>query len=651
MARLALAGLALGLMALAGLALWSTVANQRAADRIGEMNEIGDRWGRIQQKTRIEEDALDSFVRGGSPESRNPLASAVGGADDDLEWLQNRGDAADIEAARRIRQTYVTYTAAVREVVALGERGDLASAALQADLGAFAASSLQKQISQVVAGKRNQTTQYLLEADQSNRKLRTLTGIAFTIDVVLLGLCSLILLENQRRIRRQAAQSHHDALHDGLTGLGNRTLFTEQTERAILSTDRSAAPIGLLLIDLNKFKEVNDTLGHHVGDLLLRQVADRLRTASREVDLVARLGGDEFAILLPGIDGVANATAIATRIHDALCSPVDMEGMRLEVGASIGVAVYPHHGATPDQLLQHADVAMYAAKRGRHGVIVYEAGLDRHNTAQLTLIGELRKAIERDELVLHYQPQANAHSGEICGVEALVRWRHPQRGLLGPADFISTAEENGLIEPLTYWVLNNALAQCRTWLDAGERLPMSVNVGVDCLQNDEFPAAVSESLARYAVPSEMLTLELTESAMISNPARATAVVRELGALGIRLSIDDFGTGYSSISLLQKLPVHEVKLDRTFVTRMGSDDTDGTIVRALLELGHGFHLQVVAEGIEDLDTWTTLDSLGCDVIQGFYLGKPMPAADFAPWLARHRTAAGATLATDPATPVR
>jgi diguanylate cyclase (GGDEF)-like protein len=645
MARLALAGLALGLVALAGLALWSTVSNQRATVRIGEMNEIGDRWGRVLQKTTIEGDALDSFVRGGSPESRKPLASALGGADADLEWLVDRGDAADVEAANRIRQTYVTYTAALREVVALGERGELESATLQADLGMLAASSLKKQISQVVAGKRNQTTQYLLEADRSNQKLRSLTGVAFAIDLVLLGLCSLMLLENQRRIRQQAAQSHHDALHDGLTGLGNRTQFTKQTELAIRDADRSDRPLGLLLIDLNKFKEVNDTLGHHAGDLLLRQVAGHLRAACREVDLVARLGGDEFAMLLPGIGAVADAISIAARVHDALCTPVTIEGMRLEVGASIGLAVYPEHGATPDQLLQHADVAMYAAKRGRHGVTVYEADLDRHHTAQVTLLGELRQAIEHDELILHYQPQANAHTGEICGAEALVRWRHPQRGLLGPDDFIPAAEENGLIEPLTHWVLDNALAQCRTWLDAGERVPVSVNVGVDCLQNEAFPAAVSHALARYAIPPDMLTLELTESAMISNPGRATAVVRQLGALGIRLSIDDFGTGYSSISLLHELPVHEVKLDRTFVTRMGSAGRNFAVVRALVDLGRGFQLRVVAEGIEDLETWTTLDALGCDVIQGFYLGRPMPAAEFAPWLARHRTVSGTRLAPD------
>jgi diguanylate cyclase (GGDEF)-like protein len=523
-------------------------------------------------------------------------------------------------------------------VVRLGELGDAANAALQADLGEFAASSLRKQVSQVLAAKRNATTHYLLEANRANRELRTLAWVAFAVDLALLGLCSLVLLENQRRIRRQAAQSMHDALHDGLTGLANRALLADRAEQGVREADRYDNRLGLLLIDLDKFKEVNDTLGHHAGDLLLRQVATRLETASRDVDLVARLGGDEFAVLLPRIGSIANATAVATRIHEAICLPVEINGVRLEVGASIGVAVYPFHATNAEQLLQHADVAMYAAKRARRGFTVYAAGLDDHSAAQLTLVSELRYAIEHDELVLHYQPKANARTGEVCGVEALVRWEHPERGLVGPLEFIPVAEDNGLIKPLTKWVLGNALAQCRSWLAAGEEVPVSVNIGAECLQNEGFPGGVAELLGRHAVPPHMLTLELTESAMITNPTRATAVMRELGERGVRLSIDDFGTGYSSIALLLKLPVHEMKLDRTFVTQMCSDAGNNAIVRALLDLGRSFDLQVVAEGIEDLDTWTELDSLGCDVIQGFYLGRPMPAAEFAPWLNRRRAAA-------------
>jgi diguanylate cyclase (GGDEF)-like protein len=602
------------------------------------MNEISERWGRIFQHTILEGEALESFLRGGSPEARKPLASALGGAEADLEWLLQRGDRADVEAAARIRETYATYTDLLREVVRLGERGDLADATMQADLSAFAASSLRKQISQAVAANGNQTTQYLKEADRANQELRTLAWVAFAVDLFLLGMCSFVLLDHQRRIRRQATQSMHDALHDGLTGLANRSLLGERAERGIRDADRHDSPIGLLLIDLDKFKEVNDTLGHHTGDDLLKQLAERLQAASRDVDVVARLGGDEFAVLLPQIRSVDNATAVADRIHEALCVPVDIDGMRLEVGASIGVAVYPFHASNAEQLLQHADVAMYAAKRSRRGVTAYAAGFNDHSAARLTLVGELRDAIEQDELVLHYQPKANARTGEVCGAEALVRWQHPQRGLLGPMDFIPVAEDNKLIGPLTDWVLDRALAQCRAWLIAGQELPVAVNIGAECLQDEAFPATVADLLDRHAVPPHMLTLELTESAMITYPTGAAAVMRELGERGVRLSIDDFGTGYSSISLLHQLPVHEMKLDRAFVSRMRSDAGSNAIVCALLDLGRRFGLQMVAEGIEDIDTWTELAALDCDVIQGFYLGRPMPAAEFEAWWDRHRAAA-------------
>jgi diguanylate cyclase (GGDEF)-like protein len=642
MARVALAGLALGLVALAGLALWSTVTNQRTTAQVGDLNEISARWGRIFQKTTYEGEALQAFLDAGSPEGRKPLTSALGGAEPDFEWLLREGDRNDVEAASRIRLTYATYTAALREVVRLGEAGDLSSAKLQADLGGFAASSLRKQVSEIVDVKRNQTAQHLLHADEANRKLRALASAAFVVDLGLLGLCTLVLLENQRRIRRQAAQSRHDALHDGLTGLANRTLLAERVEHCVRETDRHNDPLGLLLIDLDRFKEVNDTLGHHAGDLLLRHVANRLEAVSRDVDLVARLGGDEFTILLPRIGSIAHATTVAARIHDALCSPVEIDGLQLEVGASIGVAVYPFHAVNAEQLLQHADVAMYTAKRGRRGFSVYEADLDDRSATQLTVVSELRHAIEHDELVLHYQPKANARTGAVCGAEALVRWQHPTRGLLAPLEFIPVAEGHGLIQPLTHWVLDNALAQCGTWLAIGEELPVAVNIGAECLQNETFPAAVATLLGRHSIPPHMLTLELTESTMIINPTRAAAVMRQLGEQGVRLSIDDFGTGYSSISVLHNLPVHEMKLDRAFVTQMCSDPGNNAIVRALLDLGHGFHLQVVAEGIEDVDTWAALDSLGCDVIQGFYFGKPMPAAEFEPWLNRHRAAVAARL---------
>jgi predicted signal transduction protein with EAL and GGDEF domain len=366
---------------------------------------------------------------------------------------------------------------------------------------------------------------------------------------------------------------------------------------------------------------------------LLKQVAVRLQGAVREVDLVTRLGGDEFAVLLPRVGSLVSATMVAERIHEALSMPVELNGTLLEVGASVGVSVYPADASDAEQLLQHADVAMYVAKRSRLGVTVYDADLDESSPDRLTVVSDLRHALDRAEIVLHYQPKADAHTGRICGVEALARWQHPTRGLLGPFEFIPVAEENGLIQPLTRYVLDVALDQCRQWLSTGVDLPVSVNVGAECLQNASFPTQVAEALARHDVPPHKLTLEITESGIITNAARAAEVLAALGNQGVRLSIDDFGTGYSSIAMLRNLPVHELKLDRTFVTQMRSSVGNTAIVRALLDLGRNFDLQVVAEGIEDGDTWTELESLGCHVIQGFYLAKPMPAAEIQPWLDR------------------
>ncbi|OLB80377.1 MAG: hypothetical protein AUI14_07085 [Actinobacteria bacterium 13_2_20CM_2_71_6] len=648
MARVAMGGLAVGLVALAGLALSSTISMERATAHVRDLNEISDRWGQVFQQTNLEGDAMRDYMRAGTASGRQPLASAVGRAEADFEWLQHHGVRTDTEAAASIRQTYTSYTEVLREIVRLGDQGDTAGAALQADMADFAASSLRKQIAAIVAAKRHETTEYLREEDRVNRQLRFAAVVAFLIDLGLLGLFTLVLLDNQRRVRRQAAKSQHDALHDALTGLGNRTLLAERMEYGVREAHRYGERLGLLLIDLNKFKEVNDTLGHHVGDLLLKQVAARLHATVREVDLVARLGGDEFAVLLPRVGSVSNATMVAERIHEALCAPVQLEGITLEVGASVGVAVYPVDSTDADQLLQHADVAMYVAKRGRVGVALYEPGLDDNSPAQLTVVSDLRRAIDRGELVLYYQPKADAGTGRICGVEALARWQHPDRGLLGPFEFIPVAEENGLIKPLTRYVLDAALGQCRQWLSAGLDMPVSVNVGAECLQSHEFPAEVAELLSRHAVPPHMLTLEITESGMITNAARAAAVLRGLGEVGVRLSIDDFGTGYSSISLLQSMPVHEMKLDRAFVTQMRTDVGNNAIVRALLDLGRNFDLQVVAEGIEDGDTWTELRSLGCDVIQGYFLSKPMPADQFQPWLDSHRAATSDT-ALEPAAP--
>jgi diguanylate cyclase (GGDEF)-like protein len=631
MARAATVGLAAGLIALAGLALWSSVSTQRTTAHVRQINEMSERWSQIFQHVTVADNAMRDFLRTGTDITRQPLASSAGAGQEGLLWLRRNGTPDDIEAADQVAGLYNDYTSILREMVALGERGDTDGVVRQADQATFAFTSLGKQLTGIIQAKRLEATDYLRAADQQNQRLRFAQVGAFIVNVSLVGLFGMVLLGHRRKILRQAAKNEHEARHDALTGLANRTLLADRVGQAIREVHRDSRMVGLLLIDLDRFKEVNDTLGHHCGDLLLQQVATRLSGTVRETDTVARLGGDEFALLLPRIGSASDATRMAERVQEALGTPVNVEGLSLEVGASIGVVTCPADSADADELLRCADIAMYAAKRGRFGVGVYDPGLHEHSAAQLTMVSELRRAIEQGELVLHYQPKAVAHSGAFCGAEALARWQHPQRGLLGPLMFIPTAEESGLIEPLTRYVLDSALAQCRTWQAAGWDVPVSVNVGARCLHHLAFPDQVEALLAKHELPPGILTLEITESAIISDPKRATDVLCRLKDLGVWLSIDDFGTGYSSIAYLRSMRVHEMKLDRSFVTNMCSDPGSRAIVRALLDLARNFGLQVVAEGVEDFETWATLASLGCHVVQGYYLSKPLPADEVESWL--------------------
>jgi diguanylate cyclase (GGDEF)-like protein/PAS domain S-box-containing protein len=426
------------------------------------------------------------------------------------------------------------------------------------------------------------------------------------------------------------------AFSDQLTGLPNRALLQDRTEQVLRAAARHGGTAGLLLIDLDRFKEVNDTLGHHHGDMLLQQVATRLTGVLRDSDTVARLGGDEFAVLLPHIQSIADAMAAAEKITAALGAPFTLDGLSLEVDGSVGVAVYPDHADDPAQLLQRADVAMYAAKTGHLGYVAYEPGLDRHNPHRLALLGQLRRAIAGDELVVFYQPKADARSGAVLGAEALVRWQHPEHGLLGPNEFIPLAETTGLIRALTSYVLATALRDCRTWRDAGHDISVAVNVSARCLLDLELPLEIQRLTTELGVPTDRLVVEITESVIMSDPNRALEVLNRLHALGVRLSIDDFGTGYSSLAYLKNLPVQELKVDRSFVTHMREQQSELAIVRSTVDLGHNLGMRVVAEGVEDAATWQELKALGCDEIQGYFLGKPMPAATVVDWLSERRS---------------
>jgi diguanylate cyclase (GGDEF)-like protein len=387
-------------------------------------------------------------------------------------------------------------------------------------------------------------------------------------------------------------------------------------------------------LDLDRFKEVNDTLGHQMGDRLLGHVAARIRGALRPSDVVARLGGDEFAVLLPSISDAAGATEVALRIQAALSEPYNFEGVLLELEASIGIALYPDHGADVSQLQRSADVAMYLAKDERSGIEVYSADKDQNSTTRLGLLGSLRQGIEGGQLELHYQPKVALSSGAVVGVEALVRWRHPHRGLIFPDEFIPLAERSGLMHRLTAYVVDAALEQAARWWAVGLEIPVAVNVSARDLHGTMLAETVGRGLARHGLPASALRLELTERVLMSEPARVADTLGALERLGVQLSLDDFGTGYSSLVLLQRLPVSEIKIDRSFVKRLLTSPDDTKIVRSIVDLAHALGIEAVAEGVETEEVWDLLDELGCDSAQGWYASRPLPADRATEWLLRH-----------------
>jgi diguanylate cyclase (GGDEF)-like protein len=437
-------------------------------------------------------------------------------------------------------------------------------------------------------------------------------------------------LENARlidRLQRHVAETRHQALHDALTGLPNRALFRDRVKTSIDSGGGNGEA-AILLMDLDRFKEVNDTLGHHNGDLLLEAVAARLVSIVRPGDVVARLGGDEFAVLVTNAASRDTVASLAGRIIQGLATPFVIQEMTLEVGASIGIAVFPDHGADVDTLVQRADVAMYQAKTSLLGHQFYAPELDSYSPTRLMLLGDLRKAIEDRELSVVYQPKVDVRDGAIVGAEALARWVHPARGFVPPDEFIPIAEHTGLLRPLTLLVLEAAIEECARWRAGGHPISVAVNLSVRNLVDAELPDDIARLLARYGLPAHALELEITESALVADPGRTYAVLHRLHELGLGISIDDFGTGYSSLSYLRRMPVDEVKIDKSFVIGMATDENDALIVRSTIDLCINLGLRVVAEGVETPEIWEQLANLGCHVAQGFYFGRPVGPDAFA-----------------------
>ncbi len=423
---------------------------------------------------------------------------------------------------------------------------------------------------------------------------------------------------------REAIEKEHQALHDALTGLPNRELFRDRIDQVVRRGRRTGEHAVVMIMDLDHFKEINDTLGHHMGDLLLEEVARRLKRALRDSDTVARLGGDEFGVLLPRVDSPQDASRVAQNLLMHLREPFVLEGMRLEIDASVGLALHPMHGEDNETLQQRADIAMYSAKQSGRGHAIFEPELDRHSPRRLALAGGLRSAINEGQIQLYYQPKADLRTGRIMGAEALARWDHPEFGIVGPAEFVPIAEQTGLITPLTSFVLDAALRQARAWKDAGLELSVAVNLSARSFLDTQLAVEIPRLLARWGVEAELLELEITESMLMTDPARAEATLDRLSQIGLTLSVDDFGTGYSSLANLKRLPVDVIKIDKSFVIEMAVDASDAAIVRSTIELAHNLGLKVVAEGVESEDAWRQLEALGCDFAQGYYLSRPLPA---------------------------
>ncbi|MCG8553059.1 MAG: bifunctional diguanylate cyclase/phosphodiesterase [Desulfobacterales bacterium] len=431
----------------------------------------------------------------------------------------------------------------------------------------------------------------------------------------------------------------HEATHDALTGLPNRTLLYDRLNHAIQIASRRKTGLVMMVLNLDGFKQINDTLGHFSGDQLLCQVVSRLQIMIRKSDTLARIGGDEFAILLDMSTHRDMIFNIVKKLQKIFMEPFSIDGLDIEVMSSIGISSFPDHGMEADTIMQRASLALVNAKQSTKKFAMYEKEMDKSSPKRITMMGELRNAIDAGELMVYYQPKINLDQSRVSSVEALVRWQHPQHGFLPPDEFIPMAERTGLIRPLTNWVLNTALKQGEQWHKKGLKMGVAVNLSPASFLDTELPNVIVGMLSLYDLPAEYITLEVTEGSMIKDPDLALSILSKLAALGIKISIDDFGTGYSSLAYLRKLPAKELKIDKSFVLDMLENDSDAVIVKSIIDLGHNLSMNVVAEGVENKETAVRLKTMGCDILQGFYFAKPLNHEDLVQWLNENSSSAG------------
>jgi diguanylate cyclase (GGDEF)-like protein len=631
--RLASVGLVLVLLGVSAFAVFSSQVASGAAREADMASTLSDHYAQAARAVAAEESLERKYRLEPGPAVRARYDGAAGELRDALASVAQNGDQSDRARVEKVLGTHRDYLKASGRLFTAVDNGDT-RAALKIDTGEvdpmFAA--IEQSVDRSAEAHHRTSVAQLAHLRQLERVLGWLTPVVFLAGLLLAALLTWITRGHRRLLDAERRRALHNSLHDALTGLPNRILLFDRFGQALRAAKRTGTTTGLLLIDLDRFKEINDTFGHQYGDALLAQIGTRLRSAIRESDTLARLGGDEFAVLLPDITDLGSATALAAKLRGALETPFLVEGIALDVEASVGVVLSGEHGMDPTLLLQRADIAMYVAKAQKLGVFAYDPDVDLHSPAKLALLGELRRALERDELVLYYQPKVSISTGEVVGAEALVRWQHPERGLVLPDAFIPLAEQTGLIEPLTTYVLGAALTQARVWMDAGQPLMVSVNLSARHLLDERLPRQVADLLVAHGVPADLLELEVTESALITEPVRAQRLLGAIDALGVRLSIDDFGAGYTSLGELKNLPFTELKIDKAFIMNMGKDPSDALIVRSIIDLGHNLSLTIVAEGVETSTALADLTALGCDTAQGYYLSPPLPATAFDTWRA-------------------
>jgi len=621
------------LLGVSVFAVWSSQATGAAATRAIVASGLSDDYANAADAVGREESLERKYRLEPGPEVQAAYDEAAAEFVAALGQVGRDGGVDDRSFVKDVLIQHESYLKAIDRLFRATDRADTA-AALTIDNEEVDPSFGAIETAVVAAAD----TKHLESLDQlgSLRALegltRRLTPLVFLFGLLLAAALASVTNGHRRLLGVERARARHDSLHDALTGLPNRTLLADRFGQALRADERSGTSTGLLLIDLDRFKEINDTFGHHYGDELLAQVGPRLSARLRDVDTVARLGGDEFAVLLPEVSSLEAAVAVAIKLRASMETSFRVLGVDLDVEASVGVVMSGEHGQDATTLLQRADIAMYVAKTQGQGVSAYDPDLDEHTPAKLALLGDLRRALDNHELVVHYQPKIAISTGDVVGVEALVRWQHPQHGLVFPDDFIPMAEHTGLIGALTRRVLDTALGQVRLWVDAGQPLTVSVNLSARNLLDERLPEIVAGLLATHGVAADLLELEVTESALMTEPVRAQRLLEELSALGVRIAIDDFGAGYTSLGRLKTLPVNELKIDKSFVMTMCEDISNDLIVHSVIDLGHNLGLSIVAEGVENEQTLAALKEYGCDLAQGYHFGRPLAPDAFAGWLA-------------------